>query len=397
MSAAAPASRPVPTWPLARWPDSGSTTTTPLDCNAARFSWTAGFDHIASFIAGATTTGPRDASSVAVTMSSDWPLATRLMMFAVAGASSVTCAQSPRNTCGSAGPSAAHRPVSTGLPVTPWNEAAPTNRVAEAVIATLTSAPAWVSAEARSTILYAAIPPATRIAMRRPRSSFGTGAGSSGMGLSLALARSLDDLEHFPHRALEIVVDHHVVEVGSQGHLVLGDALPRRALSCVLAVPFRTPPEELVHRGRREEDPQRIGRTLADLLRSLDVDLEDDVTAGRTLLVELREWRAVQVAAVGRVLEERALADQAFELFPRHEVVVDAVHLARARPARRVGNRIAEVGVDLEQALDDGVFANARRPRDHYQQPSAFAHPTDAQKLRKSSGGVTSNVISAFV
>jgi len=91
----------------------------PRVLRAIRFSCTAAFAHIASFIAGATTTGPRAARSVAVTMSSDWPLAARLITFAVAGASRLTCAQSPRKTCGSGGPSPDQSPVSTGLPVTP--------------------------------------------------------------------------------------------------------------------------------------------------------------------------------------------------------------------------------------------------------------------------------------
>ena len=146
------------------------------------FSCTAGLAHIASFIAGAITTGHREASTVAVTMSSERPLATRPMMLAVAGASRISWAQSPRDTWGSGEPSVAHSPVSTGLPVTPWKDGAPTNRVADGVIATRTSQPACMSAEARSTTLYAAMPPETRSASRTPRSSSGTGVGSRGMG-----------------------------------------------------------------------------------------------------------------------------------------------------------------------------------------------------------------------
>ena len=56
----------------------------------AMLSWTARFDHIASFMAGATTTGQREAITVAVTMSSDWPWAMRAITLAVAGASSTT-------------------------------------------------------------------------------------------------------------------------------------------------------------------------------------------------------------------------------------------------------------------------------------------------------------------
>ena len=145
------------------------------------FSCTAGLAHMASFIAGAITTGHRAASSVAVTTSSERPLAIRPITLAVAGATRISWAQSPRNTCGSGLPVADHMPVRTGLPVTPWKDGGPTKRVAEGVIATRTSHPACVRAEARSTTLYAAMPPETSSAMRKPRSSSGTGVGSSGI------------------------------------------------------------------------------------------------------------------------------------------------------------------------------------------------------------------------
>ena len=86
-------------------------------------------------------------------MSSELPPATRPITFAVAGASRMSWAQSPIATCGSGDPSADQRPVSTELPVTPWNDGGPTKRIAEGVIATRTWQPAWVSAEARSTTL----------------------------------------------------------------------------------------------------------------------------------------------------------------------------------------------------------------------------------------------------
>ncbi len=178
----ASANRPVPTWPLARWPVSGSTTVTPRCRRVATFSRTTCFDHIASFMAGAITTGHRAASKVAVTMSSERPPATRPITFAVAGARRMSWAQSPSATCGSGDPSADHRPVSTGLPVTPWKLGGPTKRIADDVIATRTWQPACVSADARSTTLYAAMPPDTSSARRRPCSSSGTGVWSRGIG-----------------------------------------------------------------------------------------------------------------------------------------------------------------------------------------------------------------------
>ena len=104
-------------------------------------------------MAGATTMGLRAASTVAVTMSSERPPAIRPMTFAVAGATRISCAQSPRKTWGSGVFPPPHIPVWTGMPVTPSNVGAPTNRVADGVIATRTSQPDWTSADARSTTL----------------------------------------------------------------------------------------------------------------------------------------------------------------------------------------------------------------------------------------------------
>src|ERR1700758_4143835 len=99
-------------------------------------------------------------------------------------------------------------------------------------MATRTSHPACVRAEARSASLYAAMPPATSSAMRRPRSSSGTGVGSSGMSRT----HVLNDGKHLVHRAVEIVVDHDVVVVRGVLHLCLSDHLPRRLLLGALGV-----------------------------------------------------------------------------------------------------------------------------------------------------------------
>src|SRR5262245_1222101 len=222
------ASRPVPVCPLARCPASGSTVVTPRRRHGAMFSGTAALDHMASFIAGATTTGQRAASSVAVTMSSERPAAIRPTTFAVAGATRISCAQSPSATCGSGEPSADQRPVSASCPVTPWNVEGPTKRIAEGVIATRTCDPDWVRAEARSTTLYAAMPPETSSAMRSPRSWSGTGVGSSGTaGLSLRRSVTADHLEDLARRSVDVVIRDHVVEVGRVLHLTHRDLAPR--------------------------------------------------------------------------------------------------------------------------------------------------------------------------
>src|SRR5215831_5195167 len=215
-------------------------------------------------MAGATTTGQRAASTVAATRSSACPWVRRATRSAVAGATSATRAQSPSSTCGSGGPSAANRSVWTGRPVRPWNVAGPTNRVAAAVIATRTSHPAWTRRETTSATLYAAMPPDTRTATRWPRTAPGTSAGSS--GLTALPPFAVQDREDLPHRALRVVVDHHVVVVGRVAHLDLGQALPGLHHLGRLAAPDRTAPPQLLHRGWADEDEHRVGAAAPHLL-----------------------------------------------------------------------------------------------------------------------------------
>ena len=86
-------------------------------------------------------------------MSSERPPAILPITLAVAGATRIACAQSPSATWGSGETPPPHRPVWTACPVTPSKLGGPTKRIAEAVMATRTSQPAWVSAEDRSTTL----------------------------------------------------------------------------------------------------------------------------------------------------------------------------------------------------------------------------------------------------
>src|SRR3979411_2707240 len=110
------------------------------------------------------------------------------------------------------------------------------------------------------------MPPATSSAMRSPRSSLGTGVGSSGMGLSLALARFLDDLEHLAGCALEVVVDHDEVVLRRVLHLSLRDLAPLCHL--LLGIGARAQllaPDELLLGRWCDEDEQAIRRALSHL------------------------------------------------------------------------------------------------------------------------------------
>src|SRR5207253_7195095 len=120
--------------------------------------------------------------------------------------------------------------------------------MADEVIATRTRAPAWVSAEARSTTLYAAIPPEINRAIRIPRSSLGTGVGSSGMGLSYAPPGVFDDLTDLADRTLDVVIRHHVLVLRRVCHLASGDLPPGSQILRRLAASLHLTPLQLLLR-----------------------------------------------------------------------------------------------------------------------------------------------------
>ena len=132
--------RPMPLSPEPSAPDSGSMTWTPRSRSVATFAWVAGASHIFECIAGATTTGAREASTVNDTMSSAKPPARRARVFAVAGTMMIRSATRASSTC-SARPSPAIS-TATGRDVMPSQVDLPTNSNEACVAATYTSWPA---------------------------------------------------------------------------------------------------------------------------------------------------------------------------------------------------------------------------------------------------------------
>ena len=105
-------------------------------------------------IAGATSSGAPVASAVTLMGSSARPRASFASMWAVAGATTMTCAAWASATCSIAsGEPGSNRSTSTGRCVILRKVRGVTNRVAECVISTSTSAPPWVSLLARSAAL----------------------------------------------------------------------------------------------------------------------------------------------------------------------------------------------------------------------------------------------------
>ncbi len=165
--------RPCPTQPHASGPRSGPTVVKrpapSVTSRRARFDWVIGFCHMLTFIAGASSTGARDASTTAARRSLAMPAARRAIASAVAGATTIRSASSARRMCpicDSSVRSKSSRP--TGWPDNVCMVRGVMNCVAASVRITRTSAPALMKRRQSSAALYAAMPPVTPSTRRRP-------------------------------------------------------------------------------------------------------------------------------------------------------------------------------------------------------------------------------------
>ena len=160
-------SRPIPHSPgEPSAPVPGSSTVAPRARSVSRLARVAACSYIASFIAGATSSGRRQASAAAHSRLSACPAASLAIVLADAGATRKTSARSTSSRCesgawaGAGSPgntprsgSGSHSVTSTGAPVMPAKEAAPTKRPAASVWMTRTAWPAFMARRVSSSAL----------------------------------------------------------------------------------------------------------------------------------------------------------------------------------------------------------------------------------------------------
>ena len=149
--------RPMPTSPQACSPEAGINTRMPSLCNCWILRRLAGFCHISTFIAGASTNAHLRAEAISVIKLSAKPCASLAMVFAEAGAISIKSAARVALMC-------AMLPLfslKTGLPLNASKVCADTNPLAALDNATVTSCPSFFNKRTSSQDLYAAMPPVT--------------------------------------------------------------------------------------------------------------------------------------------------------------------------------------------------------------------------------------------
>src|SRR5262245_55208368 len=132
--------------------------------------------------------------------------------------------------------------------------------------------------------------------------------------------------------------------------------------------PRLEPPLELGHRTRQYEHADEIARSMiAQLLRSLPVDVEHYVAAGRQCRLYRRARRSVAMIEHPGRLEQITVAHHGVEARLIDEMIVAAVNLAA--PFRPRGDRDRELDprVRLEQPARERGLAGARRRGQHTQ------------------------------
>ncbi len=146
--------RPMPTSPQAWSPDAGPAKATPSSCSCRTLRWVAGLSHISTFIAGATISAQRRASTSVDSRSSARPCATLARKSALAGATTIRSRSRESSMCAMLSATrGSQRSVHTVWPVSACRVTGVTKRVAASVMATRTSQPALPSRRASSAAL----------------------------------------------------------------------------------------------------------------------------------------------------------------------------------------------------------------------------------------------------
>ena len=187
-----------------------------------------------TFMAGASKTGARVASTTAASRSSAMPAAMRAMKSAVAGATTSRSASSASRMCPiSASCAASKRSSATGAPDSVCSVSGAMNLVAASVITTRTVAPALTNRRQSSAALYAAIPPVTPRTIRLPATRASAAAPVTEPFISRRIYRSLS---HRTSMAIQSDPVNHPARDGKLGVSPAG--FPRHFDSYVLLKPL---------------------------------------------------------------------------------------------------------------------------------------------------------------
>jgi hypothetical protein len=188
-----------------------------------------------------------------------------------------------------------------------------------------------------------------------------------GSGGRFALPVRVQDSSDLPSSLISVVVHDHCVETIRRPLLLLGLGEAALDRGGVVLTALEEPAPLVLPRWGLHEDEHRIGVLLAHGEGALDVHLEEDVVAGRQVVVDRRSGRAFQVAVHLEPLEEPALVTDPLELPLIEKQVVLAVGLTGAARPRGRRNREPQARFELQELANDRPLADPGRAREDQQ------------------------------
>ena len=162
----------------------------------------------------------------------------------------------------------------------------------------------------------------------------------------------------------KVIVGVGVLELDLGAHESLTDLL-RRVCAAAGQPLFKLAPGR-----RRNEDADDLGTLARHLNGTLQLDIKDHVLTLVHRRVDKFLGRAVEIADVLGIFQERVLMDQLLKPLHVDKVVVDAVLLPLTRRTRGGGNGEIQIVTTPEQLAQHRALADARRPGDNESLPS---------------------------
>src|SRR5579883_2020601 len=152
-------------------------------------------------------------------------------------------------------------------------------------------------------------------------------------------------------------------------HLVIGLGHPLlHHLLVVLRARFQATLEFDDGRRQYEHADHVVPKILLQLLRTLPIDISNDIQAAAQRALDRRARRAIPIAEDLRVFEKLILRDRRPEVLLADEPVMRAIDLAAALWPRRRRDGNPDLGIARDKALGDGRLPCARRRGEHQQQ-----------------------------
>ena len=116
---------------------------------------------------------------------------------------------------------------------------------------------------------------------------------------------------------------------------------------------------------RNDENKYRVRSFLLDHQRPLDLDFQHDVAAGIQFTVNGGDWRAVIIADIFGIFQQRTVVNHGAEPVMCHKIIALSVDFTGARLARRSRNGVMDFINRRKRTSQNGPFSGPGRTGDN--------------------------------